>query len=101
MHWVFYFDHIGKDLPKRPSFGKAGRKIVLRSNFFELKFKDNVIYQYDISIEPSKCPSSLNRTIIENLIRSYEQIFKKDKPVYDGKKNLYTINPLPIGNAKV
>lgn len=29
------------------------------------------------------------------------QIFGERKPVYDGKKNIYTVTALPIGNERV
>lgn len=29
------------------------------------------------------------------------QIFGDRKPVYDGKKNIYTVTALPIGNERV
>ena len=88
------------ELPKRPGFGTKGRKIELAVNFFEVKFRDHDIYQYDVTIEP-KCPAAVNRQIIQELVRVYANIFKSDKPVFDGKKNVYTVRALPIGNEKV
>ena len=31
----------------------------------------------------------------------YQKIFGEHKPVYDGQKNVYTVQPLPIGKDKV
>ena len=87
-------------LPRRPGLGTRGRKIRLATNFFEVTFKDHDIYQYDVTIEP-KCPAAINRQIIQELVSVYVKIFQGDKPVFDGKKNLYTIRPLPFGNEKV
>jgi len=35
------------------------------------------------------------------MVRAYSRIFSQLKPVYDGKKNMYTRDPLPIGRDKV
>jgi eukaryotic translation initiation factor 2C len=35
------------------------------------------------------------------MIDSYDKIFNKIRPVYDGKKNLYTRDPLPIGRDRI
>ena len=87
-------------LPRRPGFGTKGRRINLATNFFEIKFKDHDIFQYDVTIEP-KCPTALNRMIIQTLVKEYSKIFQQDKPVFDGKKNVYTIRQLPFGMDKV
>ena len=31
----------------------------------------------------------------------YQKTFGEHKPVYDGQKNVYTVQPLPIGKEKV
>jgi len=86
-------------LPRRPGFGTKGKRINLATNFFEIKFKDHDIFQYDVTIEP-KCPTALNRMIIQTLVKEYSKIFQQDKPVFDGKKNVYTIRQLPFGTDK-
>ena len=88
-------------MPKRPGLGKCGKKITLSANFFEVKYKDHDIYHYDVTIEPSKCPASLNRIAIERMVSVYPEVFGHHKPVFDGKKNMYTIAPLDIGDGKV
>ena len=35
------------------------------------------------------------------MVRAYARIFSASRPVYDGKKNMYTRDPLPIGKDKV
>lgn len=40
--------------------------------------------------------------IVEHMVQHFKtQIFGDRKPVYDGRKNLYTAVPLPIGRDKV
>lgn len=42
------------------------------------------------------------REIIETMVQAYSQkIFQGAKPVFDGRKNLYSRDPLPIGKEKV
>lgn len=35
------------------------------------------------------------------MVHSYNKIFGAIKPVFDGRSNLYTRDPLPIGNDRV
>lgn len=42
----------------------------------------------------------MNREIIETMVHAYGKIFGSLKPVFDGRNNLYTRDPLPIGNAR-
>ncbi|XP_067145126.1 protein argonaute-2-like [Centruroides vittatus] len=44
--------------------------------------------------------TKINRNIIEKLIRD-EAMFGNIRPAFDGRKNLYTRNPLPIKDRKV
>ena len=42
------------------------------------------------------------REIVEHMVQHFKtQIFGDRKPVFDGRKNLYTAMPLPIGRDKV
>lgn len=58
-----------------------------------------------------RAPSSLSvstgcscpcREVVEYMVQHFKpQIFGDRKPVYDGKKNIYTVTALPIGNERV
>lgn len=87
--------------PLRPSFGRIGRPILLRANHFQVKIPNCVLYHYDISIVPDKCPRRVNREIVEALVMSQAQYFAHQKLVFDGRKNLYSRRPLPIGRDRV
>lgn len=115
--------------PSRPDFGTMGRTIKLQANFFEMEIPKLEVYHYDIDIKPDKCPRRVNRwvflllllllpslassltclsffllfsEIVEHMVQHFKtQIFGDRKPVYDGRKNLYTAVPLPIGKDKV
>lgn len=42
------------------------------------------------------------REIVETMVTAYSQkIFNGQKPVFDGRKNLYSRDPLPIGRERV
>lgn len=43
----------------------------------------------------------VNREIVETMVHCYNKIFGALKPVFDGRNNLYTRDPLPIGNDRV
>ncbi|CAK9293816.1 unnamed protein product [Gordionus sp. m RMFG-2023] len=87
--------------PLRPNHGMEGRPILLRANHFQVRMPRGNIQHYDISIVPDKCPRRVNREIIQTAVGKYSKIFNGQKPVFDGKKNLYTRDPLPIGRDKV
>uniref|UniRef100_A0A671X9W7 Argonaute RISC catalytic component 2 n=1 Tax=Sparus aurata TaxID=8175 RepID=A0A671X9W7_SPAAU len=79
-----------------------GRTIKLQANFFEMEIPKLEVYHYDIDIKPEKCPRRVNREIVEHMVQHFKtQIFGDRKPVYDGRKNLYTAMPLPIGRDKL
>ncbi|KAK6167315.1 hypothetical protein SNE40_021377 [Patella caerulea] len=88
--------------PPRPNHGAEGRPILLRANHFQVRIPKGFIHHYDVSITPDKCPRRVNREIIETMVQSYGQrIFSGAKPVFDGRKNLYSREPLPIAKEKV
>ena len=67
----------------------------MKSNFFEVKrFPNADVFQYDVKINDGKntdkTPAKLNRVIIEELVKQNRNVFR-EKPVYDGKKNLYSV----------
>lgn len=46
--------------------------------------------------------NNVSREIVEHMVQHFKgQIFGERKPVFDGRKNLYTAIPLPIGRDKV
>ena len=85
---------LGRDLPKRPGYGREGRPIALLANHFALQIPDGFIHHYDVEITPSKCPRSLNRQIIEAAVDRYTDQLGH-YPAFDGQKNLYTPRRLP------
>ena len=69
--------------------------------FLQVKIPSCVLYHYDVAIIPDKCPRRVNREIIEALIGAHADYFGHQKPVFDGRKNLYSRRPLPIGRDRV
>uniref|UniRef100_A0A8C5W967 Protein argonaute-1 n=1 Tax=Leptobrachium leishanense TaxID=445787 RepID=A0A8C5W967_9ANUR len=87
--------------PARPGFGTAGKPIKLQANFFEMDIPKMRLYHYDVDIKPEKCPRRVNREIVEHMVRHFKkEIFGTRKPVFDGRKNIYTASPLPIQREK-
>ncbi|KAF5396119.1 Eukaryotic translation initiation factor 2C [Paragonimus heterotremus] len=89
--------------PSRPGRGTEGRSISLRANHFEIRMPKGFLHHYDVSITPEKCPRRVNREIIETMVNSmhYKKYFYNQKPVFDGRRNMYTREPLPISKEKV
>jgi hypothetical protein len=88
------------DFVRRPGLGRVGRNIKVRANFFEVKtLPDANIHHYDITISPD-VPPALNRKIYKKFEEIHsERDLGRTRPVYDGRKNLYTAKPLPFGDA--
>lgn len=88
--------------PPRPSVGTEGKPIKLRANHFTIQIPKGYIYHYVVTIQPDKCPKRINRDILNTLVQVKPQLFSNQRPVFDGKKNLYTKEFLgTIGNDKV
>lgn len=70
------------------------RDIGWTSNYFQ---KLEVV----VSQLPQAAPIP-HREVVEYMVQHFKpQIFGDRKPVYDGKKNIYTVTALPIGNERV
>ena len=67
----------------------------------QVKIPSCTLYHYDVSIVPDKCPRRVNREIIEELVKVNADQFAHHKPVFDGRKNLYSRKLLPIGKDRV
>nr|XP_023668881.1 protein argonaute-1 [Paramormyrops kingsleyae] len=88
--------------PRRPGMGTVGKPIKLLANYFEVEIPKMDVYHYEVDIKPDKCPRRVNREVVEYMVQHFKpQLFGDRKPVYDGKKNIYTVLALPIGNEKV
>lgn len=87
--------------PLRPDIGHSGRPISLRANHFQVKIPSIELFHYDVAIIPEKCPRRVNREVVEEVVKKYGHYFGGQKPVFDGRKNLYSKRPLPIGRERV
>ncbi|CAB3400830.1 unnamed protein product [Caenorhabditis bovis] len=87
--------------PKRPNHGIEGRSILLRANHFAVRIPGGTIQHYQVDVTPDKCPRRVNREIIGCMIHSFAKYFNNCRPVYDGKRNMYTRDPLPIGRERM
>ena len=67
----------------------------------QLKIPSFDLYHYDISIVPEKCPRRVNREVIEALVDAQSDFFGNIRPVFDGRKNMYTRKALPVGRERV
>ncbi|KAI3380253.1 hypothetical protein SNEBB_010630 [Seison nebaliae] len=76
--------------PPRPSKGKEGTPIDLNANHFRIEIPlDAVFHHYEVGIMPDKCPKRVNRDIFGRMVSLYP-LFNGQRPVFDGKKHMYT-----------
>ena len=60
------------------------------------------MYHYDVVIEPAKCPQRVNHQIIDALFKIYgKDKFDGRRPAFDGQKNIYSRERLPVGKDGV
>ncbi|PKK67969.1 Piwi-domain-containing protein [Rhizophagus irregularis] len=85
---------------RRPSVGREGRPIKVRTNLFEvITMPTNNIIHYDVSITP-EVPPRLNMKIFESFVNQYrERALGNARPVFDGRKNMLAHKLLPFGDA--
>ncbi|XP_042392893.1 protein argonaute 1B-like [Zingiber officinale] len=83
--------------PVRPGKGTHGARCVVKANHFFAELPDKDLHQYDVSITPEVSSRSVNRAVMEQLVRIYRQSYLGGRlPAYDGRKSLYTAGPLPF-----
>ncbi|PON32555.1 Exonuclease/helicase-like [Parasponia andersonii] len=87
--------------PARPSYGKLGRKCVVRANHFLVQVADRDLHHYDVSITPEVKSKKVNRDILTLLERLYgASHLGNRKAAYDGRKSLYTAGELPFSSKE-
>ena len=110
MQHLFFSEHTARQTqgnggprpPKRPDHGTVGRPIRLRANFFRLNISTELsdLYHYDVEITPNKCPRTVKRDVVNEIIRKYKDTtFQGHWPAFDGEKNLYSRIKLPPVSA--
>uniref|UniRef100_A0A8C5HKS1 Protein argonaute-1 n=1 Tax=Gouania willdenowi TaxID=441366 RepID=A0A8C5HKS1_GOUWI len=88
-------------LPQRPGYGTLGKPIQLLVNCFQVDIPKMDVYLYEVDIKPDRCPRRINREVVASMVQHFKVIFGDRLPVYDGKKSLYTAQPLPVAASGV
>uniref|UniRef100_A0A673FTZ4 Protein argonaute-3-like n=1 Tax=Sinocyclocheilus rhinocerous TaxID=307959 RepID=A0A673FTZ4_9TELE len=89
-------------VPRRPGYGTMGKPIKLLANCFQVDIPKMDVYLYEVDINPEKCPRRVNREVVDTMVQHFKvTIFGDRRPVYDGKKSLYTAQPLPVATGGV
>ncbi|KAF8400717.1 hypothetical protein HHK36_014017 [Tetracentron sinense] len=87
----------GLTFPRRPDYGQAGTKCIVKANHFLAELPDKDLNQYDVTITPELTSRSVNRAIMVQLVKLYRETdLGMRLPVYDGRKSLYTAGLLPF-----
>ncbi|MCI4395505.1 hypothetical protein PGIGA_G00181350 [Pangasianodon gigas] len=89
-------------VPRRPGYGTMGKPIKLLANCFQVDIPKMDVYLYEVDIKPERCPRRVNREVVDSMVQHFKvTIFGDRRPVYDGKKSLYTAHPLPVAAGGV
>ncbi|KAJ5172957.1 hypothetical protein N7492_005550 [Penicillium capsulatum] len=81
-------------LALRPDFGTKGRKIMLRTNFYEMNINpDAVFYTYRVSLKPEKGLRRHIKTAFRNLMNM--EVFKQLHAATDGASEIVTVARMP------
>uniref|UniRef100_A0A8B9KBX7 Argonaute RISC catalytic component 3b n=1 Tax=Astyanax mexicanus TaxID=7994 RepID=A0A8B9KBX7_ASTMX len=79
-----------------------GKPIKLLANCFQVDIPKMDVYLYEVDIKPERCPRRVNREVVDSMVQHFKvTIFGDRKPVYDGKRSLYTAHPLPVATGGV
>jgi eukaryotic translation initiation factor 2C len=88
---------LDQGLPRRPDYGTAGKPITLRANYFDLCLKDKsqLLYRYDIQIEPSE---GVGRKKVRRCLQLllHQAVFKGVSAASDYASMLITDSKLPL-----
>jgi eukaryotic translation initiation factor 2C len=77
------------DFPLRPEVGSKGKKVKLRTNFYEVtSFPSNNIYHYDVEFIP-EIPIRIQTQIFDRALEENKDAFEGQMVAYDGRKNVY------------
>ncbi|XP_067145128.1 protein argonaute-2-like [Centruroides vittatus] len=97
-----YSDDFHHRFAMRPGHGQQGKPIKLLTNYYPIDFPRGDIFHYDVEINVHNASTreKFNREIMDRLF-IVENIFQEFLPAYDGMKNLFTRNPLPIISEQV
>ncbi|XP_042492138.1 protein argonaute PNH1-like [Macadamia integrifolia] len=82
---------------RRPGFGYAGTKCIVKANHFLVELPDKDLNQYDVTITPEVVSRCMNKAIMSQLVKLHRETeLGMRLPAYDGRKNLYTAGSLPF-----
>lgn len=85
----------------RPGFGSTGRRIPVLVNHMKVSIEssDVTFYQYTVKITSEDCrpieSNSFRVKIVDKLFLTYSSQLDAKKFAFDGKENVYTVDPLP------
>lgn len=82
---VNYYDK--KQPPDRPGYGKQGREILVRSNYFPLLLPRHMsVHHYDVAIVPGKLPKHVSRLVSVMIVLPLCHCYKLHRVILQGSK---------------
>ncbi|KAL5721685.1 hypothetical protein ACHQM5_005298 [Ranunculus cassubicifolius] len=85
--------------PLRPNFGRRGSPCRLTTHHFLMTLHSSLtdIHHYNVTIQPEIRVKTLNRSVMEQLAKSYKQSHLGNMLLaYDGESSFYTAKSLPF-----
>jgi len=83
------------ELPLRPGFGKVGKDIKLRANFFPVKVPKTPLFEYNVSISPATSIKRMKRRIFQIAEQTPSWSRLKGNVAHDHSQKLITAKKLP------
>jgi len=86
-------------LPARPDYGKNGKEILLRTNYFPVEYGKATIYDYDVSVEPETGIKRIMKRLLQLLMQSPEFAPYAASASHDNMKRLVSLKEIPVTGA--
>ncbi|KAF8603355.1 argonaute-like protein [Ceratobasidium sp. AG-I] len=87
------------DLPARPDFGKNGKEILLRTNYFPVEYGKATIYDYEVSVEPETGIKRIMKRLLQLFMTSTEFAPYAASASHDNMKRLVSVMEIPVTGA--
>lgn len=86
-------------MPARPDYGKNGKEILLRTNYFPVEYGKATIYDYDVSVEPETGIKRIMKRLLQLLMQSPEFAPYAASASHDNMKRLVSLKEIPVTGA--
>lgn len=86
-------------LPARPDYGKNGKEVLLRTNYFPVEYGKATIYDYEVSVEPVTGIKRIMKRLLQLFMTSPEFAPYAASSSHDNMKRLVSLKEIPVTGA--